>query len=96
MNLSDLNSAALHHQALADAYNRGIQAAHETRKETIRECIQAILFEELTPGTCGHPAKRLSTQTKARNLIVKQLAESVAKRLHKRKRIPEDDQQIPF
>jgi hypothetical protein len=94
MNIQQLSALANHHQDLADAYNRGVQAVHEARKETIKDCIHAILREEVMPGTCAHPAKRLSPQTKERNRIAKQIAESVAIRLRKHLQGPDDD--MPF
>jgi hypothetical protein len=94
MNFEYISAAAKHHQDLANAYQHGIQAVHQARQEIIQESIHAILRSEVMPGTCAHPAKRLSPQTKDRNRIAKQLAEAVATRLHKY--LQEPDQDIPF
>lgn len=93
MNITQLQTCLRHHTELAEAYRQGIEAAHTEATQARHDCLRHIHRMIKEPRTCAHPAARLSTETKARNKIIREVMESVAKRFHEA-RIENED--IPF
>lgn len=91
MTIDQLRTLAHHHHQLAEAYRSGMAAARLAIEQTQRDCLRDMQHEIKQPRTCAHPAARLSKETAARNKIIKEVMESVAKRMLKSRPPTEED-----